>query len=194
MFTPLVVLELIAFWPLVIGIFALILRRRLVGVLERASKRSFDAARSRALKRSVVYGALLLIDIGLGATVWSYASSSRPAVFVSSLVVGSALLVLTVTNVVAVFRGRIPIRDVAPKAESDSSVAGSDSVTVERLPYSGIVETAIAKVFVDDADPRTDVRRTVIHRLTVVATLIFAVAALIIVGIMLVAVVGIMQQ
>ncbi|MFE4950342.1 hypothetical protein ACFQ9V_09560 [Leifsonia sp. NPDC056665] len=194
MFTPSVVLELIAFWPLVIGIFALILRRRLVGVLEWASRHSFDGARSRAVKRSVLYGALLLIDIGLGATVWSYASGSRPAVFFSSLVVGLVLLVVTGTNVVTVFGGRNPVRDGAPKAASAASVAGSDSVTVGRPPYSGIVETAIAKVFVVDADPRADARRTVVRRLTVVATLIFAVAALIIVGIMLVAVVGITQQ
>lgn len=109
-------------------------------------------------------------------------------VFASALAVGLALLVLTVTNVVAAFRGQSELLDRAPEAASVASA--SDSVTAERVPYSGIVETAIAKVFVDDADPAAGARRTFIHRLTVVATVIFVVGALAIVGITLVEVVS----
>jgi hypothetical protein len=183
---PLAVLELVAFWPLVIGIFALLSRRRLAGKLERASRHSYDAARSRALNRSIVYGALLLIDIGLGATVWSYASDGRPAVFASALAIGLALLVLTVTNVFAARKGRSSLVGAARVASKPEP----DSLTAERVPYSGIVETAIAKILVDDADPAAGAHRTMIHRLVIVAPVICVMGALAIVGIMLVEVIS----
>lgn len=190
MLKPLAVLELVAFWPLVIGIFALLSRRRLAGKLERASKHSFDAAGSRALNRSIVYGALLLIDIGFGATVWSYASDGRPAVFASVLAIGLALLGLTVTNVFAARRGRSSLVDHSPGAARVASKPEPDSVTAERGPYAGIVETAIANILVDDADPAARAHRTTIHRLVAVATVICVMGALAIVGIMLVEVIS----
>ena len=180
MLAPLVVLELVAFWPLVFGVFVLLLRRRLVGVVERASHRSFDAVRQQALNRAVVCGGLLLIDIGLGATVWSYASAARPLILVVAVVAGLALVVLSVTNGAAAVRGQRALPDNAPEL--------SEPDPARQVPYAGIAESVIAKVFADTTDPAANARRTAIHRVAVAATVIFAVGALAIVGVMLVAV------
>ena len=122
--------------------------------------------------------------------MWSYASEGRPAVFASALAIGLALLVLTVTNVFAARRGRSSLADLSPGAARVASKPEPDSLTAERVPYSGIVETAIAKILIDDADPAAGAHRTMIHRLVIVATVICVMGALAIVGIMLVEVIS----
>jgi hypothetical protein len=99
---PVVIVEMVSFWPLAVGIFALIFRRRVQALLSRTSARLANSAGRRALSLAIVFSALFLIDMGLGGTVWSLSpSAARPAiaVIVMTIAVPLGLLLLRYARV-----------------------------------------------------------------------------------------------
>jgi hypothetical protein len=89
---PLVVLEMVAWWPLVVGLFVLIFHRRLLAFLSRMSPGPTDPMRQRALSLALVFGALFFIDLGLGGMVWSFAPpAARIAIVVVVLAIALPL-------------------------------------------------------------------------------------------------------
>lgn len=87
---------------------------------------------------------------------------------------------------------RARTRDRAPDQPVDASPSHDHrdspaSPPTKRTPYAGVAESILAKLIVDDADPKADAYRATIHRLFVVATVVLAVGFLGIVTAMIVA-------
>jgi uncharacterized membrane protein len=77
---PYAVVELVAWWPLVIGLIVLILRRRIVTIVQRNAKHRLTPERQRSLSLAILFGALFFVTMGLGAFVWSAVPSDARAV------------------------------------------------------------------------------------------------------------------
>lgn len=90
MIGPYAVIELIAFWPLVIGVATLLLRNRLATLLLRRSKRPVNAGRKRATSLALLFGALIFVVMGVGGFLTGFL---RPATgIVISVTIAIALV------------------------------------------------------------------------------------------------------
>lgn len=89
-----VLVEMLAFWPLAIGVLALIFRRPLVRLLLRNSTLAREPERMRAFGWAILFGALFFATMGLGVSVASYFPAVRTGAIVATLVAAVVLAFL----------------------------------------------------------------------------------------------------